>query len=107
GAYAVSGAFLHRAALQWRPWVGTGLGEDVVVGMLCSAAGLGMESLTGSGQPFALAWRGLPVPPSDLARARHAIVHSVKADTDALERSLRHELQSAVTAVDASRTQPN
>jgi hypothetical protein len=107
GAYAVSGAFLRRAALQWRPWVGTGLGEDVVVGMLCSAAGLGMESLTGSGQPFALAWRGLPVPPPDLARARHAIVHSVKADTDALEWSLRHELQSAVTAVDASRTQPD
>lgn len=107
GAYAVSGAFLRSAALQWRPWVGTGLGEDVVVGLLCAAAGLRMQSLTAPGQPFALAWRGLPAAPPDLARSGHAIVHSVKAQTDAAERSLRAELQSAVTAVDASATQPD
>lgn len=106
GAYAVSGSFLRRAALQWRPWVGSGLGEDVVVGLLCAAAGLRMQSLTGAGQPFALAWRGLPLPPPQLADAGHAIVHSVKAETDARERSLRDELQSAVTAVDASQVQP-
>lgn len=105
GAYAVSRSFLRTAALEWRPWVGAGLGEDVVVGLLCSAAGLRMESLTGPGEPFALAWRGLPVPPSELAGAGHAIVHSVKAPTDAQERSLRRELQCAVTAVDASQVQ--
>ncbi|HLI61620.1 MAG TPA: hypothetical protein VKV21_18340 [Solirubrobacteraceae bacterium] len=105
GAYAVSRSFLRSAELDWRPWTGTGLGEDVVVGLLCSAAGLRMQSLTAAGEPFALAWRGLPAPPADIAVRGHAIVHSVKARTDAEERSLRGELQSAVTAVDAGRVQ--
>lgn len=93
GAYAVSRRFLDAARLDWRPWVGTQLGEDVVVGLLCSHAGLRMTSLTGRGQPFAVAWRGLPASPAELVAARHSIVHSVKRDEEAAEQRLRAELQ--------------
>ncbi len=92
GAYAVSGQFLNRAELQWRPWVGTGLSEDVVVGILCAAAGLRMRSLVGPGEPFALAWQGLPDTPEAIAAGGHSIVHSVKASTLEEERRLRAEL---------------
>jgi hypothetical protein len=94
GAYAVSRAFLDRAELETDRWLGTGLGEDVVVGTLCSAAGLYMRSLVGRGQPFALAWRGLPASPAELAQGDHSLVHSVKADTLEDERAIRAALRS-------------
>ena len=93
GAYAVSRAFLQAAALDWRPWVGARLGEDVVVGLLCSSAGLRMQSLTGAREPFALSWRGLPSSPTDILANGHAIVHSVKRDDQHDERRLRAALQ--------------
>lgn len=92
GAYAVSRQFLDRAELNWRTWVGVGLGEDVVVGILCGAAGLRMRSLVDPGEPFALAWRGLPGTPAEIAAAGHSIVHSVKAPTLQDERQLRAQL---------------
>jgi hypothetical protein len=94
GGYAVSGAFLTRAALAWRPWIGSGLGEDVVVGLLASAAGLQMRSLTGRGEPFALAWQGLPAAPEQLIGDGHSIVHSVKCESPERESALRDQLQS-------------
>jgi hypothetical protein len=106
GAYAVSSSFLNAAPLGWRPWVGTGLGEDVVVGLLASAAGLRMRSLTGPGEPFALAWRGLPAPPPELAAQGHSIVHSVKRPSQDEERALRHELQSLADAAESDSAAP-
>ena len=106
GAYAVSAAFLASAQLAWRPWVGTGLGEDVVVGLLASSAGLQMRSLTAPGEPFALAWRGLPAPPAELAAGGYSIVHSIKRPVEADEDALRHELQSLVSACDSAPASP-
>ena len=96
GAYAVSAGFLRRAVLDWRPWVASGLGEDVVVGLVSSATELRMRSLTGPGDPFALSWRGLPDAPEQLVAAGHAIVHSVKCDTRERERELRDHLRGLV-----------
>jgi hypothetical protein len=93
GAYAVSRRFLDRTELSWQPWVGTGLGEDVVVGILCAAAGLQMRSLVGPGEPFALAWQGLPGTPDEITAGGHSIVHSVKAPTLHEERRLRGQLR--------------
>ncbi len=104
GAYAVSRAFLDRVDLAWRPWVGTGLAEDVVVGMLCGAAGLEMKSLTRAQEPFALAWRGLPGTPQEIVAAGHSIVHSVKAETVERERELRAALASAAGIAEAAGT---
>lgn len=92
-AYAVSSRFVASATLDWRPWVRTNLGEDVVVGLLCSHAGLRMQSLTGHNEPFALSWRGLPGSPDELRAAGHSIVHSVKLEDERDERQLRHALQ--------------
>ncbi|MGH2916028.1 MAG: hypothetical protein ACRDMX_13670 [Solirubrobacteraceae bacterium] len=92
GAYAVSGALIDRARLDWEPWLGTGLSEDVVVGLLCSELGLRMRSLTAAGEPFALAWQGLPGPPEEIAARGHAIAHSVKCERGADERALVERL---------------
>jgi hypothetical protein len=92
GAYAVSRGFLDRAELAWRPWTGSGISEDVVVGALCAAAGLEMRSLVGRRDPFALAWQGLPGTPEEIAAGGHSIVHSVKAGTIDEERRIRGEL---------------
>lgn len=96
GAYAVSRAFLDQADLESERWLGTGLGEDVVVGVLCSAAGLRMCSLVGRDQPFALAWRGMPASPAELAAEGHSLVHSVKAETLEDECATRSALRAAV-----------
>ena len=93
GAYAVSDRFLQAAALDWRPWRGTHLGEDVVIGLLCSHAQLRMCSLTDIDEPFALAWRGLPGSPAELRAHGHSIVHSVKRDDPRDEQLLRAALQ--------------
>jgi hypothetical protein len=96
GAYAVSPSFLGSVSLDWRPWIRTRLSEDVVVGLLSSAAGLSMKSLTARGEPFALAWRGLPGPPSKIVDRGHSIVPSVKCADERAESELRGALQSLV-----------
>jgi hypothetical protein len=84
GAYAVAPALVASPLLDaWRPWVGTRLAEDVLLGILCRAAGLEPAGLVGPGEPFALAWRGLPAEPSRLLAAGHAIVHSVAGREEA------------------------
>ncbi|MBV9421771.1 MAG: hypothetical protein JOZ98_02590 [Solirubrobacterales bacterium] len=90
GAYAVSRSlFARRELLDWRPWVGTRLGEDVVLGILCAAAGLRMRGAAGAAEPFAVAWKGLPAEPSRLVARGHSIVHSVKDGTHGTECELR------------------
>ena len=84
----------RRDLMEWRPWVGTGLGEDVVMGLLCRAAGLEMRSLTGPGEPFGLAYLGLPKEPRALIAAGHSVVHSVKADAST-EATWRDEFRRA------------
>jgi len=81
--------------------VQTRLGEDVVVGLLASAAGLRMESRTGPAEPFALAWRGLPGPPRELVSRGHSILHSVKRAHESEEQALRDELQRLAAALRA------
>jgi hypothetical protein len=93
GAYAVSRSYLERCPLDVQPWLGTRLGEDVIVGLLCLQAGLSMRSMTGREEPFALAWRGLPASPARLRAEGYSIVHSVKRATEWEEQQLRAELQ--------------
>jgi hypothetical protein len=90
GAYAVAPALLRRADLfDPEPWLGVGLGEDVVLGVLCHAAGLEPRGLVGPGEPFGLAHVGLPAPPHELIAAGHSIVHAVKHRDAATEEQLR------------------
>jgi hypothetical protein len=79
GSYAVSPRLLARAdLLDWHAFAGTKLAEDVVVGLLCHAAGLRMRSLVDEGEPFGLAHVGLPAAPDWLSRRGHSVIHSVK-----------------------------
>ncbi len=90
GAYAVSAALLaHARAWDWRPWVRTGLSEDVTLGLLCGAAGLRMGGMVGDLEPFGVAWKGLPAPPDELVRRGYGIVHSIKDGRYGDEQELR------------------
>ncbi len=90
GAYAVSPSLFARGELlDWRPWVRTHLGEDVVLGLLCAAAGLRMQGAVGHAEPFAVSWKGLPAEPARLLQRGHSIVHSVKDGVHGTERELR------------------
>jgi hypothetical protein len=81
GAYAISARLASRRdLLDWAPWVGTCLSEDVVLGVLCGAAGLRMRSLTAPGEPFGIAHVGLPKPPRELIAEGYSFAHAVKAD---------------------------
>ena len=93
GAYAVRGRLIDElAARGWltaEPWLGTWLGEDVVVGLLARACGYTLHGLVGSGDPFGLARDGLAAPPDELLANGHTIVHSVKNDRRHTEDELR------------------
>jgi hypothetical protein len=90
GAYAVGPTLLRRTELlDWRPWVRTGLGEDVVVGLLATVAGLRIEGSVGPGETFGLAWQSLPLPPEQLLTNRYSVVHSVRDQQYGSEAELR------------------
>jgi hypothetical protein len=90
GAYAVGPALLERTELlDWRPWVRTGLGEDVVVGLLAAVAGLRIEGSVGPGETFGVAWQNLPLPPEQLLSDRYSVVHSVRDQEYGAETELR------------------
>lgn len=96
GAYAVSAPAaraLATAGMLEDPLItaGTGLGEDVVLGLLVRAAGFDLTSLVDLGDPFAVTHEGLPAPPAQLVSDGHAIVHSVRSTDPARERSARAE----------------
>ncbi len=96
GAYAVSGAaaraLAEGGALEDPTiTVGSGLGEDVVLGLLVRAAGFRLDSLVAPGEPFALRHQGLLAAPEELVKRGHTIVHSVKSPDPEVERHLRQE----------------
>jgi hypothetical protein len=96
GAYAVSAAaarWLAEAGWLTDPTItsGTGLSEDVLMGLLVSAAGFRMKTLVAPGDPFAVVHRGLLAEPTRLVNDGYAIVHSLKCDEVGDERDLRAE----------------
>ena len=79
GAYAASSGLLSRAdLLEWKPWVGTWVGEDVMLGVLAHAGGLRIRGDVDPGGTFALAWQNLPLPPERLIEGGYSVVHSVR-----------------------------
>lgn len=65
------------------------LGEDHLFSMLTKAIGFSLVSLSGDGQPFGLAWKGLPVSPEQLIKDGKKITHSVRYWQDMDESSIR------------------
>jgi hypothetical protein len=90
GAYAIGRSLLARSdLLDWRPWVRTGLGEDIVIGVLAAAAGLSVRGSVGPGETFGLGWQTLPLAPHELIDRGYSIVHSVRDQPHGTERDLR------------------
>jgi hypothetical protein len=81
GAYVFSRACV--AALDAKGYLdlvptGPRVAEDVTFSMLTQAAGFELHEFAAPNQPFALAWRGLPMPPAQILAQGKKIVHSVK-----------------------------
>ena len=90
GAYAVGPRLLEREdLLDWKPWVRTAIGEDVVVGLLSFAAGLHVRGHVEPGDPFALGWTSLPLPPEEIVARGYSLVHPLKDQAYGDERELR------------------
>jgi hypothetical protein len=60
------------------------LSEDVMFSLLAQAAGFELKEFADRGQPFALAWRGLPMPPNQILAEGKKVVHSLKLDAEDL-----------------------
>ncbi len=90
GAYAVGPGLLARDdLLDWRPWVRTGLGEDIVVGVITAVASLTVRGAVAPGDAFGLAWQDLPLPPEQLIEKGYSVVHSVRDQPFGTESELR------------------
>jgi hypothetical protein len=78
GAYVLSRACV--AALDKHGYLdlvpsGAYLPEDVIFSVLTQAAGFELHEFAGPDQPFALAWRGLPMPPAQILANGKKVVH--------------------------------
>jgi hypothetical protein len=61
-------------------FLGSDLGDDPVLGLLVRRSGRRLANLVGRNEPFAVAWRGLPMDPPELLQGGYSIIHSVKND---------------------------
>jgi hypothetical protein len=90
GAYAVGPRLIEREdLLDWRPWVGTSISEDIAVGVVTFAAGLTMHSCVRPGEVFAVGWDRLPLRPEQIIARGYGVVHTVKDQPYAKESELR------------------
>lgn len=94
GAYGISAQlartlFSEGALRDPTITCGTGLGEDVVLGLITRAAGFELRTLVDPGDPFALRHQGLLDTPEQLVAGGHSIVHSLKCQAPEDEQQLR------------------
>lgn len=94
GGYAVSRAFLDRAAARHlfdRPerWTAVDLPEDVVVSLHARALGMRLGNHVMPGETFGVRYIGLPMPPERLVASGYAVIHAVKNDKAISEEAIR------------------
>ena len=63
--------------------------DDGLLGLLCSAAGYHLADLPEDSDVLAVNWRGLPMPIGVLVEKGKKIVHSIKDEDEAVERTIR------------------
>ena len=83
GAYALSRACveaLDRDGYLHLVQTGPRIAEDVTFSLLAQAAGFELHEFAAPEQPFALAWRGLPMPSAEILARGKKVVHSVKLE---------------------------
>jgi hypothetical protein len=87
GAYALSRACVATLSAKGYlslPPNGDYLSEDVFFSMLAQASGFELREFADAGQPFAMAWRGLPMPPRQILEEGKKVVHSLKFNAEDL-----------------------
>jgi len=87
GAYVLSRSCLEdmdRAGYLSRHPAGERIACDVVFSLFARSLGYEIHDLAGPGQPFALAWRGLPIPKEAIVAQEKKVIHSVKFGVDDL-----------------------
>jgi hypothetical protein len=113
GASCIGGGYaLSREALQImghagllndpRLFLNRFLTEDVVVGLLASAAGMKLADFNLPGEPFGVVWQGLAATPPELIRDGYAIIHSIKDFEEIREDEVR-EFFSGIRAREKKR----
>jgi hypothetical protein len=89
GAYVVTHACLAGWAQEGFLGItptGLRIAEDVTFSLFARALGYELHDVSGPSDPFALAYRGLPMPPHSLLARGKKVVHSVKLGAE----DLRH-----------------
>jgi hypothetical protein len=100
GEHALAAAFAirHELVARWLVdgvlddpgvFLGTRLGDDPILGILVRRSGWRLGGMVDPGDPFALAWRGLPSPPDELLAGGYSIIHCVKNDRRWSEADIR------------------
>lgn len=94
GGYAVSRAFLDRAAAAGHfedpaRWTVVDLPEDVVVALHARALGMTLGNHVLPGETFGIKYVGLPMSPEQLAERGYAVTHAVKNDPNVSEEAIR------------------
>lgn len=94
GAYAVSGELIRRlgaTGMLDRPcdWLRSGLGEDVMLGILSKAVNMELCDFNKTGEVFGVQHIGLSHAPQDLLENGYSIIHSIKDFGQYSEEDLR------------------
>jgi hypothetical protein len=102
GSYYISRTFVQKLReqnmLPDRRLRTLNLGEDHLFGLLAKTVGMELHSLSGKGQPFACAWKGLPASPQQLWNEGRKIIHSTRKWQNMNEEQIREYFRSKRTA---------
>ena len=81
GGYAISADLIQWVTDNVKPltFIGTGLGEDIVLTLASYAAGLRPEDHNQPGEPFGVSMLELPFDPIGMVDRNYSIIHSVKS----------------------------
>ena len=103
GAYFMSYACLVKlfedGLLPYKKLAGLNMGEDHIFSLLVKSIGFELGTLSNAGQPFALAWKGLPTSPERLHEEGKKIIHSTRFWNDMKEENIRNYFKQHRIAV--------
>jgi hypothetical protein len=117
GEHALGGAYLHSYAalsrIRAHGWLaeapmftGAMIGDDHLISLMTVAAGYRIADFSGSADPMALTWRGLPAHPADLLARGKLVTHSVRSWGDLTEAEIRG-IFAAARAAQGAQTGPD
>jgi hypothetical protein len=91
----------EEGLLPHKKLLGLNMGEDHIFSLLVKSIGFELGTLSAPGQPFALAWKGLPTSPERLHCEGKKIVHSTRCWNDMKEEEIRQSFKQHRVAVPA------